>query len=276
MSAHPRTVRLGNGVEMPMVGYGVWQVLPESRTTARVLDAITAGYRLVDTAAAYGNERGVGDAVREVAREDVFVTSKLWNTQHGRDSTLRAFDATMAALRLEVLDLYLVHWPVPGRDLYVETWRAFEELLADGRVRAIGVSNFHAEHLDRLAAETATVPMVNQVELHPYLQQAGLLADLDRRGIVAQAWSPLGQGALLADPVVADVARQVGASPAQVVLRWNLDRGVAVLPRSSNPTRIAENLDLDGVELAAHHVAALDALERDERTGPHPDTFTGE
>jgi len=269
------TTTLNDGVELPMIGYGVWQILPETVTTTRVLDALSAGYRLVDTAAAYGNERGVGDAVRDFGRDNVFVTSKLWNPHHGRDATLRAFDATMDALGFDVLDLYLVHWPMPGVDLYVETWRTLVELRNSGRVRSIGVSNFHPEHLDRLAAETDTVPSVNQIEIHPFLQQRELRDDLQHRGIFAQAWSPLGAGALLSDPEVGRTAAEVGASPAQVVLRWLLDEGVGVLPRSGNPARIVENLRLDEVRLDPVHAVALRGLDRGLRTGPHPDTFTG-
>jgi 2,5-diketo-D-gluconate reductase A len=269
-----RTTTLNDGVEMPVIGYGVWQILPESTTTARVLDALAAGYRLVDTAASYGNERGVGDAVREFGRDRVFVTSKLWNPHHGRDATLRAFDATLAALGFDTLDLYLVHWPVPGRGLYAETWQTLVELRDSGRVRSVGVSNFHPEHLDRLEA-SGVVPSVNQVELHPFLQQRDLRDDLRRRGIFAQAWSPLGAGALLQDPAVGEVAAELGVSPAQVVLRWLLDEGVRVLPRSGDPGRIAQNVDLDDVRLEPHHVEVLRGLDRGLRTGPHPDAFTG-
>lgn len=269
----PLSATLSNGVPMPLLGFGVWQVLPESATTERVLDAVEAGYRLVDTASVYGNEWGVGQALRKVDRDDVFVTSKVWNRDQGRDATLTAFDATMDRLGLEILDLYLVHWPVPSRGLYVETWHALEELLAQGRVRAIGVSNFHAVHLDRLAAESDTVPMVNQIECHPYLQQRDLVRENESRGIVTQAWSPLGQGQVLGDPVIVGIAAELGRTPAQVVLAWLLGRGIAVLPRSSTPSRIVENFRVQDVELRPEQVTAIDAVHRGVRTGPHPDDF---
>lgn len=260
--------------DLPLVGYGVWQVLPLSHTAAMVEAAVEAGYRLVDTASVYGNEAGVGAALEGV--DDVLVTTKIWNDAQGRDRTLRSFDRSAALLRREVVDLLLVHWPVAGSERYVDTWLAMVELLQAGRVRAIGVSNFEPHHLDRLAAESDVVPLLNQVELHPYLQQAALRADHDRRGILTQAWSPLGQGSVMADPVVAGVASRHGVTAAQVVLGWHAAHGIATLPRTSNAGRLVENLGAPGLVLDADDLAALAALDRPDgagRTGPHPDAF---
>ncbi|HEX7307236.1 aldo/keto reductase [Lentzea sp.] len=258
---------------MPQLGFGVWQV-PDADATPAVAEALAAGYRSIDTAAAYGNERGVGEAVAQsgVARDDVFVTTKLWNADHGHDSALRAFDTSMEKLGLDVLDLYLIHWPTPARDLYVDTWKAFVELQKEGRVRAIGVSNFQPAHLRRLIDETGVAPAVNQVELHPYLQQAELRAFHAEHGIQTEAWSPLGQGGeLLADPVVAEIAARHGRSAAQVVLRWHLQIGNVVIPKSVTPSRIRENIAVFDFELAEEELAALSTLDRGGRIGPNPD-----
>ncbi|MEO9323519.1 aldo/keto reductase [Nocardioides sp. C4-1] len=259
---------------IPPVGYGVWRVLPESRTASMVEAAVGAGYRLVDTASVYGNEAGVGSALAGV--DDVLVTTKVWNDAHGRDRTLRSVDQSARLLRRDVVDVLLLHWPVPARDRYLETWLAMVELLEQGRVRAIGVSNFEPVHLDRLAAGSGVVPILNQVELHPYLQQRRLRAEHDRRGILTQAWSPLGQGTLLADDVLARIAADHDVTPAQVVLDWHRHHGVATVPRTSNPARLAENLGAPGLALTAADHLALDALDRPGdagRTGPRPDTF---
>lgn len=267
-------VTLNNGVRMPQLGFGVYQV-PDDETTAAVAAALDAGYRSIDTAAIYGNESGVGRAIAAagIARDELFITTKVWNSDQGYDRTLRAFDDSLAKLGLEQLDLSLIHWPTPERGLYPDTWRALERLHADGRVRAIGVSNFEPEHLDRLLASSTVVPAVNQVELHPALQNRATVAANERHGIVTEAWSPLAQGAVLGEASVIAIAARHDATPAQVVLRWHLQQGRVVIPKSVTPSRIAENLDVFGFELTADELAAIDALERDGRTGPHPADF---
>ncbi|MFB7127055.1 aldo/keto reductase [Kitasatospora sp. NPDC056273] len=268
------TVKLNNGVEIPQLGFGVFQV-PDDQTTAAVAAALEAGYRSIDTAAIYGNETGVGRALAAsgVAREDLFVTTKLWNADQGYDATLRAFDASLAKLGLDHVDLYLIHWPTPARDLYLDTWRALERLVEEGRVRAAGVSNFQPAHLQRLLDTSALVPAVNQVELHPGLQQAELRAFHAEHGIATEAWSPLAQGAVLDDPAITAIAARTGKSPAQVVLRWHLQLGNIVIPKSVTPARIRQNLDVFDFELTAQDMAAIAAGDRDLRTGPHPDQF---
>lgn len=269
------TATLNNGVTMPQLGFGVFQV-PNEETAAVVAEALRAGYRSIDTAKAYGNEAGVAAALRasDVGREDLFVTTKLWNDDQGYDSTLRAFDSSVRELGLDYLDLYLIHWPAPKADRYVESWRALEKLQADGRVRAIGVSNFQPAHLRRLVEETGTVPAVNQVELHPYLQQAELRAAHAQHGIVTEAWSPLAKGGdLLADPVVVEIAARHARTPAQVVLRWHVQLGNVVIPKSVTPARIRENAALFDFSLAEEDMAAIGTLDRHLRTGPDPDNF---
>lgn len=268
-------VTLNNDVPMPQLGFGVFQV-PDPETEPAVATAIDLGYRSIDTAWIYGNEEGTGRAVKAcgVPRDELFVTTKLWNADHGYDSTLRAFDASLGRLGLDYVDLYLIHWPVPDRDRYLDTWRAFERLLADGRLRAIGVSNFLPEHLTRLFDEAGVVPAVNQIELHPYLQQAELRAFHAEHGIVTEGWSPLGQGkGLLDDPALAPIAAKHDKTPAQVVLRWQLQLGNVVIPKSVTPTRIAENLDVFGFELDTDDLAAIAALDAGRRFGPDPVTF---
>ncbi len=269
------TVTLPDGVEMPRVGFGVFQV-PPAEAADVVSTALDAGYRSIDTAAIYGNEEGVGEAIARsgLPRDELFVTTKLWNSDQGYDSTLRAFDESMCKLGLEVLDLYLIHWPVPARDAYVDTWRAFQRLHAEGRVRAIGVSNFQRSHLDRLAAESDAVPAVNQIELHPLLPQAELRGVHAERGIVTEAWSPLAKGGdLLADPLVTRIAEAHGKTPAQVLLRWHLELGNVVIPKSVTPERIRANLQVVDFALTAEDMTALVGLESGTRTGPDPDTF---
>ncbi|MFE6965556.1 aldo/keto reductase [Agromyces sp. NPDC057679] len=268
------TVTLNNGVQMPQLGFGVFQV-PEPETAAAVAAALEAGYRSIDTAAIYGNEAGVGRALAEsgIERDELFVTTKVWNSDQGFDATLRAFDASLGKLGLDRLDLYLIHWPTPERDRFVDTWRALERLLDEGRVRAVGVSNFEPAHLERLITETGTVPAVNQIELHPALQNRATVAANDRHGVVTEAWSPLAQGAVLGEASVTSIAARLGVTPAQVVLRWHLQQGRVVIPKSVTPARIAANLDVFGFELTGDDLAAIDALERDGRTGPHPAEF---
>ncbi|EWM16855.1 2,5-diketo-D-gluconic acid reductase [Kutzneria sp. 744] len=268
------TIKLNNGVEIPQLGFGVFQV-PDEETTAAVTAALEAGYRSIDTAAAYANERGVGEAIKAsgIARDDLFITTKLWNSAQGYDNTLRAFDESMAQLGLEQLDLYLIHWPVPKADKYVETWKAFEKLHADGRVRAIGVSNFQPKHLRRLLDEGLTLPAINQVELHPALQQATLRAFHTEHGIATEAWSPLAKGEVLDAPEITKTAAKHGKSPAQVILRWHLQLGNVVIPKSVTPKRIRENLEVFDFELDGDDLAAIGGLERGYRTGPDPDIF---
>jgi 2,5-diketo-D-gluconate reductase A len=269
------TLTLNNGVTMPQLGFGVFQV-PDEDTAAAVGEALRAGYRSIDTAKVYGNEEGVARAIREsgIPREELFVTTKLWNDDHGYDAALRAFDASRDRLGLDHVDLYLIHWPAPKRGSYVETWRALEKLLADGVVRAIGVSNFHPAHLRRIVDETGTVPAVNQIELHPYLQQ-GELRQLHRDlGIATEAWSPLAKGGdLLGEQAVVELAKKHDRTPAQVVIRWHLQLGNVVIPKSVTPSRIQENLSVFDFRLDAEDMARLSTLERGLRTGPNPDTF---
>ncbi|MFC9757271.1 aldo/keto reductase [Streptomyces sp. NPDC056921] len=266
------TVTLNNGVEIPQLGFGVFQV-PDAETTAAVTTALKAGYRSIDTAAIYGNETGVGKALAEsgVPREELFITTKLWNADQGYDTTLRAFDTSLAKLGLDHADLYLIHWPAPDKDLYLDSWRAIEKLVADGRIRAAGVSNFQPAHLQRLLDNSELVPAVNQIELHPGLQQSELRAFHARHGIATEAWSPLAQGAVLKDEAITTTAARHGKSPAQVVLRWHLQLGNVVIPKSVTPARIRENLDVFDFTLTDDEMATIATLDRDLRTGPHPD-----
>jgi 2,5-diketo-D-gluconate reductase A len=271
-------VTLNNGVKMPQFGLGVYQVEDGAEVEQAVTAAIDAGYRHIDTAALYGNEIGVGNAVKKssVPREELFITTKLWNTDQGYDLALDAFEGSLEKLGLDYVDLYLIHWPSPHRGLYVETWRAFEELYAQGRVKAIGVSNFHPEHLDVLLEQATIVPMVNQVELHPYLQQREIVAYDKAHDIHTESWSPIGGGggSLLDDPIFAVIGDVYGKSPAQVVIRWHIQHGFIVIPKSSNPTRIAQNVDVFDFELSDTDMAAIDNLNKDERVGPDPRTAT--
>ena len=269
------TIRLNNGVEIPQLGFGVYQIPPEETVEAG-RTALEVGYRHIDTAEMYGNEKEVGQAVREsgIDRSEVFVTSKLNNGFHRRDDALRAFDQTLADLGLDQLDLFLIHWPLPTIDVdYVETWKAMEEIYAGGRCRAIGVSNFQAHHLRRLFSETQVRPAVNQIEVHPYLTQEELRAfDADHE-IVTEAWSPIAQGKVLDDPAIVAIAERLDRTPAQVVLRWHVQRGDVVFPKSVSRQRMQENFELFDFELGTGDMATLTGLDRGERTGPDPDTF---
>ncbi|GHB62195.1 oxidoreductase [Streptomyces viridiviolaceus] len=266
------TVTLNNGVEIPQLGFGVFQV-PDEQTTAAVASALEAGYRSIDTAAIYGNEAGVGKALATsgIAREDLFITTKLWNADQGYDAALRAFDDSLAKLGLDYVDMYLIHWPTPARDLYKETWKAIEKLVADGRVRTAGVSNFQPDHLKRLIDGAELVPAVNQIELHPGLQQSELRAVHAELGIATEAWSPIAQGAVLGDEAITSIAGRHGKSPAQIVLRWHLQLGNIVIPKSVTPERIRQNLDVFDFTLTDDEMASIAGLDRDLRTGPHPD-----
>jgi 2,5-diketo-D-gluconate reductase A len=269
------TLKLNNGVEMPRLGFGVFQV-PDAETTAAVTTALEAGYRSIDTAAAYQNEAGVGQALASsgLAREELFVTTKLWNADQGYEETLAAFERSRGLLGLDFLDLYLIHWPAPELGKYADSWRAMEKLYADGVVRAIGVSNFQPAHLEQLAAGSSVVPAVNQVELHPYLQQNAVRAYGNEHGIATEAWSPLAKGGtLLSEPTVTALATQYDRTPAQIVLRWHLQLGNVVIPKSVTPARVRENFAVFDFELTTADLDTLAGLERGERTGPDPDTF---
>ncbi|MGW6389172.1 aldo/keto reductase [Streptomyces sp. NPDC055103] len=260
---------------MPQLGFGVWQV-PDDEAATAVATALEAGYRSIDTAAIYGNERGTGQAVAAsgIPREELFVTTKLWNSEQGYDATMRAFDASLDKLGLDHVDLYLIHWPLPSKDMYVDTYRAFEKIHAEGRARAIGVSNFLPEHLERLIGETSVVPAVNQIELHPQLQQSASRAAHARYGIATEAWSPLGQGkGILEVPAIVAIGRKHGRTPAQVVLRWHLQLGNVVIPKSVTPSRVRENIDVFDFTLDAEDLAAIAALDENRRIGPDPAEF---
>jgi diketogulonate reductase-like aldo/keto reductase len=269
-------VTLRGETEIPQLGFGVFQVPPDD-TAEAVTRAFDAGYRHIDTAAAYQNEAEVGQAFHAsgLDREDVFITTKCFNTDHGYEEAQNAFRQSLERLGLDHVDLYLIHWPVPSRDRYVETWKAFIELQSEGLVRAIGVSNFQPDHLRRIVDETGVTPAVNQVELHPRLQQAGLRREHDDRGIVTEAWSPLAQGAVLDDPTITAIAAEHDKTPGQVVIRWHLQLGNVVIPKSVTPERIEQNFDVFDFHLSGDEMAAIEALDAGERTGPDPDTFTG-
>ncbi len=268
------TVSLHDGVDIPQLGFGVFQVPPDETATA-VENAIAAGYRHIDTAAAYRNEAGVaaGIAASGVARDELFITTKLWNDQQGFDSTLAAFNKSIEALDTPHVDLYLIHWPMPTEDRFLDTWRAFERIKAEGGARSIGVSNFRVADLERLAAEAEEQPTVNQIELHPYLQQEELRAYHAEHGIATEAWSPIAQGAVLDDETLATIAAHHERTTAQVVLRWHIQLGNVVIPKSVTPERVRENFELFDFELSEDDLAAIARLNRDERTGPDPSTF---
>jgi diketogulonate reductase-like aldo/keto reductase len=288
MKTSPR-LSLNNGVLIDQLGFGLYKV-PPAETAGLVTMALEAGYRHFDTASMYGNETGVGKAIGalsgfsgsgpaggsgesapSLSREDLFVTTKVWNEDHGYDATMRAFDTSVSNLGMEYVDLYLIHWPCARRGLFPDSYRAMETLYREGRVRAIGVSNFQPAHLERLLESAEVVPAVNQIELHPWLQQDELRQLHDSLGIRTEAWSPLGRGQVLEDPVVLELAAAHRRTAAQVILRWHLQLGNVVIPKASSSTRIRENLDVFGFTLSAPDMAALAALERGYRTGSHPD-----
>ncbi|MGO0062440.1 aldo/keto reductase [Brevibacillus fluminis] len=272
MTVRNESTVLQNGIKMPWLGLGVWRVKEGSEVVDAVKAAIAAGYRSIDTAAVYGNEDGVGKGIAEsgVARDELFITSKVWNADQGYDSTLKAFDATMSKLGLDVLDLYLIHWPVKGK--YKETWRALETLYKEGRVRAIGVSNFHVHHLEDLLDGAEVAPMVDQVEFHPLLSQVELRTFVKQHNIQLEAWSPLMQGNLDL-PLLTELSGKYGKTAAQIVLRWDLQHEVVTIPKSITPARIAENADIFDFALSAEDMEKLDGLNQNKRFGPDPDNF---
>ena len=274
MSAVP-SLLTNNGIQIPQLGFGVFLIPPEE-TEKAVSEALSAGYRLIDTAQGYRNEEGVGAAISSpgIQRDELFITTKLTNSEHGYDKALRAFDESMNKLGIDVLDLFLIHWPQPMFDQYVETWRAFERLLADGRVSSIGVSNFEIEHLERLLAETDVTPAVNQVELHPEFPQEELREFHAAHGILTESWGPLGQGkGLLENPHILDVARRKARTPGQVVLRWHIQLGNVVIPKSVNPGRIRENIDIFDFELDESDMQAIEQVRTGRRLGADPNHF---
>lgn len=273
MTAAIPHLTLNDGRRLAQIGFGTWP-LDDAQAQTAVQTALGCGYRLIDTAARYGNETGVGRGIvaSGVARDQVQLTSKLRGSEHGFDSTLRAFDATLAALKTDYLDLYLIHWPLPMRDLYVDTWRAFIRLREEGRIRSIGVSNFQPAHIDRLLSETGVLPAVNQIELHPDFTQAALRAWHARQGIVIESWSPLGRGEVLKDATVARIAQKHGRSAAQILLRWHVQHGLVAIPKSQDPGRMRQNLAVFDFALDADDLAALALLDGDHRQGGDPDT----
>jgi len=272
------SITLNDGKQIPQLGFGVFQIEPDETATA-VSTALEVGYRHIDTAEMYQNEKGVGDAVRSsgIARDELFITSKLNNGFHEPDDARKAFDATLEALGLDHVDLFLIHWPLPtlyGGD-YVKTWKVLEEFYREGRARSIGVSNFQTQHLGRLAAEADITPAVNQIEVHPYFTNEVVRAHGEEHQIATEAWSPIAQGKVLDDPTVLRVAKALGKSPAQVVLRWHIERGDIVFPKSTTPSRMQENFEIFDFELSGDDMSAISALDKGEagRTGPNPDTF---
>lgn len=267
-------VSLNDGNQIPQLGYGVWQV-PDDVAERTVGEALKVGYRHVDTAAIYGNEAGVGRALKnsEVKRDELFITTKIWNSAQGRDATLSAFDVSMKKLGLETLDLILIHWPVPKRGLYVETWKTLVELKAQGRVKSIGVSNFFVEHLEKIIEATGVTPVLNQIELHPKFVQKELRGFHEKHHIATEAWSPLGQGKLIENSELKAIAAAVKRTTAQVMLRWHLQHGFVVIPKSATPSRIKENFEVFDFELSGDQMARIDAMDSaDGRIGPHPVT----
>ncbi|GGI13667.1 aldo/keto reductase [Gottfriedia solisilvae] len=268
------TSKLYNGVEMPWIGLGVFKVNDGEEVVQSVKAALRNGYKSIDTAAIYGNEEGVGQAIKDsnIPREELFITTKLWNSDQGYESTLNAFETSLQKLGLDYLDLYLIHWP--GKDKYKETWKAFEKLYKDGRVRAIGVSNFQIHHLEDLISSSEIKPMVNQVEYHPHLTQSELLSFCKKEGIQLEAWSPLKQGQLLKDPTLEEIARKYNKSVAQVILRWDLQNGVVTIPKSIKEHRIIENANIFDFYLEDEDMERISGLNIDSRAGSHPDTMS--
>ncbi|MBP1851925.1 aldo/keto reductase [Rhizobium halophytocola] len=273
MSDQPR-LAFHDGHAIPQVGLGVWKTANDE-AAAVIRTAIDTGYRHIDTAAAYDNEEGVGEGIRQsgLPRDEIFLTTKLWNTEQGYDQTLKAFDASLKRLGTDYVDLYLIHWPAPSKGLFVDTWRAFIKLQQEGRIRSVGVSNFYPEHLEKIIAETGVTPVINQIELHPDFQQKQARDFHQAHKILTESWSPLGQGKLMQDAAIQSIARRLGRTPAQVIIRWHIENGLVVIPKSSNPARIAENFDVFGFELSTEDMAALDGLDSPSaRMGADPMT----
>lgn len=268
-------VRLNNGIEMPILGFGVFQINDNDETADCVKIAIKHGYRSIDTAMIYGNEAGVGKGIKEsgIKREDLFITTKVWNSDQGYDETLKSFESSMERLMLNYLDLYLIHWPVPKNNKYIETWKALETLYRDGKVRAIGVSNFNISHLENIITQCNIVPAVNQVEFHPWFLQTELFAYMKQKGIFAEAWSPLGHGALLDNEILIEIAKKYNKTVAQVIIRWDIQKNVITIPKSSKEDRIASNANVFDFELSDQDIKTIESLNKNHRTGPDPDEF---
>ncbi|MFC9599086.1 aldo/keto reductase [Peribacillus butanolivorans] len=271
ISSIEETITLHNGVKMPQLGFGVFKVKNGSETVESVKKAIEVGYRSIDTAAIYENEEGVGQAIREsgISREELFITSKVWNTDQGYETTLQAFDDSLKRLGLEYLDLYLIHWP--GKDKYLETWKALEKLYNEGKVKSIGVSNFHVHHLEKLLENSEIKPVVNQIELHPLLTQVEIRDYCEKHDIKVEAWSPLGRGSLIEEPTINHIAKKHGKSSAQVLIRWHLQHEIVVIPKSITPSRIEENAQVFDFSLSLNEMNQIDALNKNERFGSNPD-----
>jgi 2,5-diketo-D-gluconate reductase A len=271
------TLTFNDGHTIPQLGFGVYRVDPE-QTERIVSDALEVGYRHIDTAALYGNEQGVGRAIEAsgIPRDELFITTKLWNSDQGAQATLDAIDLSLEKLGFDHVDLYLIHWPAPALGLSVETWKTFEKIRDEGKATSIGVSNFRIQDLERLAAETATVPVINQIELHPLFSEVPLREYDAAHGILTESWGPLGHAAvdIFEEPPIAAAASAHGVSPAQVIIRWHLQHGLVVIPKSNNRDRMAQNFDVFGFELSADELAAIDALNRDQRVGGNPDTVS--
>lgn len=270
-------ITLNNAVKIPQLGLGVWQIEDGDKVKSVIRIALDAGYRLIDTAAAYGNERGVGEAISQsnIPREELFITTKLWNSDQGASKVRSAFESSLQKLGLDYVDLYLIHWPVPAKDLYVETWQEIEKLYEEGKIRAIGVSNFLPAHLDNLMANSSIMPAINQIELHPYYPQHVLQKYCRSHNIRIEAWSPVGGsgGSLLTNKTLARIAEKYNKSPAQIVLRWHIQKGFIAIPKSTNPDHIKQNIDIFDFELTADDMANIDSLENGMRQGPNPATM---
>ncbi|MFC3418882.1 aldo/keto reductase [Salinicoccus hispanicus] len=268
------TYTLHNGVEMPIIGLGVYKVEEGDQMKDVLLSALEAGYRHIDTASFYGNEKGVGEAIKAsgLPRESLFITTKVWNDDLGFEETLRAFDISLENLGLDYLDLYLIHWPIEGK--YTEAWRAFEKLYDEGKVKAIGVSNFHQQHLEDIFAMCRVKPMVNQLEYHPYLAQTEMRAYCEYHDIKLEAWAPLNRGGVFEEPVIRELAEKYDKTPAQIILRWDVQNGVSTIPKSVNRSRIAENIDIFDFELSDEDMKRIDGLDRNQRIGKNPDNFS--
>lgn len=266
------TIRLNDGNTIPQLGYGVWRLSDDDAVVA-VSEALNAGYRHIDTAAIYENEAGVGKALKQsgIARDDIFLTTKLWNTEQGYDSTLKAFDASLKRLDTDYVDLYLIHWPTPSKDMFIDTWRAFRKLKQDGRIKSIGVSNFRISDLERVIDESGVTPVLNQIELHPQFQQSELRVFHGKHNIATEAWGPLGQGKILENPTLNAIAKQHGKSPAQIILRWHMETGNIAIPKSATPSRIKENIEIFDFKLNGTDHDAIAKLDTsDGRVGPNP------